>query len=224
MSQARFKQPVIAEFLTELRDRGLRQFYEHIDVVREGPWPGAELRAYQARVGPELRLDLEGSQLVTTGHQAWGPVLAHLLDQLMHMTEEADLLLRADKVARACSDALKGKPDNIKEKIVQGKVDKILKEMCLLYQPFIKDQSITIEELIKQSIAKLGENIQIRRFQRYVLGEGIEKKESNLAEEVAAQTAAAKKDKVEEPKAAEPKKAEPKKSAKKSSGKKKKKK
>lgn len=99
------------------------------------------------------------------------------------------------------SDALKGKPDNVKEKIVQGKVEKVLKEMCLLYQPFIKDQSITVEELIKQAISKLGENIQIRRFVRYVLGEGIEKKESNLAEEVAAQTAAAKKDK---PQAAAP--------------------
>ena len=120
------------------------------------------------------------------------------------------------------SDALKGKPDNVKEKIVQGKVDKVLKEMCLLYQPFIKDQSITVEELIKQSISKLGENIQIRRFQRYVLGEGIEKKEANLAEEVAAQAAAAKKEMAEPPAPAAP--ATPKKNAKKSSGKKKKKK
>lgn len=114
------------------------------------------------------------------------------------------------------SDALKGKPDNIKEKIVSGKVEKILKEMCLLNQPYIKDQSITVEELIKQSIAKLGENIQIRRFVRYTLGEGIEKKESNLAEEVAAQTAAAKKE--------EPAEEKPKAEAKKSSGKKGKKK
>ncbi|MEM9136385.1 MAG: translation elongation factor Ts [Cyanobacteria bacterium P01_F01_bin.42] len=120
------------------------------------------------------------------------------------------------------SDTLKGKPDNIKEKIVQGKVDKVLKEMCLLYQPFIKDQSITVEELIKQSISKLGENINIRRFQRYVLGEGIEKKEANLAEEVAAQTAAAKKDTADAPKAEDAKKSDSKKD--KSSGKKKKKK
>jgi elongation factor Ts len=117
------------------------------------------------------------------------------------------------------SDALKGKPDNVKEKIVQGKVDKVLQEMCLLNQPFIKDQSITVEELIKQSISKLGENIQVRRFERYVLGEGIEKQESNLAEEVAAQTAAAKK----EPAPAPEPKVEKKPEAKKPSGKKKKK-
>jgi elongation factor Ts len=85
-------------------------------------------------------------------------------------------------------DDLAGKPDNIKEKIVQGRVEKRLKEMSLLAQPYIRDQSITVEELVKQSIAQLGENIQVRRFTRFVLGEGIEKEESNFAEEVAAQT------------------------------------
>ena len=85
-------------------------------------------------------------------------------------------------------DDLDGKPDNIKEKIVTGRIDKRLNEISLLPQPYIRDQSITVEELVKQSIAKLGENIQIRRFVRFVLGEGIEKEESNFADEVAAQT------------------------------------
>ena len=85
-------------------------------------------------------------------------------------------------------DDLEGKPDKIKEKIVQGRVDKRLKEMSLMPQPYIRDQSITVEELVKQSVAQLGENIQVRRFTRFVLGEGIEKKESNFADEVAAQT------------------------------------
>ncbi len=74
---------------------------------------------------------------------------------------------------------LAGKPDNIKEKIVQGRVDKRLKEISLMPQPYIRDQSITVEELVKQSVALLGENIQVRRFARSVLGEGIEKKESD---------------------------------------------
>ena len=60
--------------------------------------------------------------------------------------------------------------------------------MSLVDQPYIRDQSITIAELVKQSVAQLGENIQIRRFARFVLGEGIEKEESNFADEVAAQT------------------------------------
>ena len=79
------------------------------------------------------------------------------------------------------------KPDNIKEKIVQGRVEKRLKEMCLLEQPYIKDQNITVSELIKQSIAQLGENIKVRRFTRFVLGEGIEKEVQDFASEVAAQ-------------------------------------
>jgi len=101
-------------------------------------------------------------------------------------------IVEREKQVAMGSDALKGKPENVKEKIVQGKVEKTLKEMCLMDQPFIRDQSITVEELVKQAIAQLGENIQIRRFSRFVLGEGIEKQESNLAEEVAAQMAGGK--------------------------------
>ncbi|MEN9871020.1 MAG: elongation factor Ts [Cyanobacteriota bacterium] len=85
-------------------------------------------------------------------------------------------------------DDLDGKPDNIKEKIVTGRIDKRLNEIALLPQPYIRDQSITVEELVKQSISQLGENIQVRRFVRFVMGEGIEKVESNFADEVAAQT------------------------------------
>ncbi len=84
-------------------------------------------------------------------------------------------------------DDLANKPDNVKEKIVQGRIEKRLKEMSLVDQPYIRDQSISVEELVKQGIATLGENIRIRRFVRYVLGEGIEKEESNFADEVAAQ-------------------------------------
>ena len=61
---------------------------------------------------------------------------------------------------------------------------KKLKEMVLLDQPFIRDSSITIEELVKKNISTLGENIQIRRFERFVLGEGLEKKNENFSDEV----------------------------------------
>jgi elongation factor Ts len=85
-------------------------------------------------------------------------------------------------------DDLGNKPENIKEKIVQGRIEKRLKELSLLDQPYIRDQNISVEELVKQSVAELGENIQVRRFVRFVLGEGIEKQETNFADEVAAQT------------------------------------
>ena len=85
-------------------------------------------------------------------------------------------------------DDLGSKPVNIREKIVEGRIDKRLKELSLMDQPYIKDQSITVADLIKQSVAGLGENIQIRRFVRFVMGEGIEKEVGDFAAEVAAQT------------------------------------
>ena len=75
-----------------------------------------------------------------------------------------------------------------REKIVQGRVDKIAKTMALLEQPYIKDTTKTVGEVVKEAIAGIGENIQVRRFSRYVLGEGIEKKTADFAAEVAAQT------------------------------------
>jgi len=82
-------------------------------------------------------------------------------------------------------DDLAGKPDNIKEKIVEGRISKRLRELALLDQPYIKDSSMTVEQLVKQTAGKIGENIKVRRFTRYTLGEGIEIDEVGFAEEVA---------------------------------------
>ena len=82
-------------------------------------------------------------------------------------------------------DDLSGKPENIKEKIVAGRIAKRLNELVLLSQPFIKDSSLLVEDLVKQTAAKIGENIKVRRFTRYTLGEGIEKNEMDFADEVA---------------------------------------
>jgi len=85
-------------------------------------------------------------------------------------------------------DDLANKPVNIREKIVEGRIEKRLTDMCLLDQAYVRDQTITVEELVKQHVAQLGENIQVRRFVRFVMGEGIEKEEADFAAEVAAQT------------------------------------
>ena len=77
-----------------------------------------------------------------------------------------------------------GKPEKIIEKMVTGRIEKYYKEVCLLEQPFVKDPDKTISDLITESIAKIGENIAIRRFTRYQLGEGIEKKHEDFAAEV----------------------------------------
>ena len=97
-------------------------------------------------------------------------------------------IVQKEKVIEMGRDDLSNKPDNVKEKIVQGRIDKRLKELSLVDQPYIRDQSILIEELVRQGINQLGENIQIRRFVRFVLGEGVEKEELGFADEVAAQT------------------------------------
>ena len=79
-----------------------------------------------------------------------------------------------------------GKPEKIVEKMIAGRIEKYYKEICLMEQPFIKDPDQTIAQLINSKIAKIGENITIRRFARYQLGEGIEKKADDFAAEVMA--------------------------------------
>jgi elongation factor Ts len=87
-------------------------------------------------------------------------------------------------------DDLAGKPDQMKEKIVEGRIGKRLKELALMDQAFIKDTSITVGEMVKQVAGKVGENIQVRRFVRFNLGEGIEVEKMDFAAEVAAMQAA----------------------------------
>ncbi len=86
-------------------------------------------------------------------------------------------------------DDLGNKPEAMKAKIVEGRVAKRLKELALLDQPFIKDSSLTVAEMVKQVAGTIGENIQVRRFTRYTLGEGIEVEKADFAAEVAAMTA-----------------------------------
>ncbi|WP_138751559.1 translation elongation factor Ts [Paenibacillus sinopodophylli] len=80
-----------------------------------------------------------------------------------------------------------GKPEKIVEKMVEGRISKYYEEFCLLEQSFIKDPDKTISVLLNEKISKIGENISIRRFVRYELGEGLEKKVDNFVEEVMAQ-------------------------------------
>ena len=88
------------------------------------------------------------------------------------------------EIARAQAKDQK-KPEAIVEKIAVGKVEKYYKEFCLLEQPFVRDDKKSVADVVAEAVAKIGENIQVRRFARFVLGEGLEKKQENLAEEVA---------------------------------------
>lgn len=108
--------------------------------------------------------------------------------EYVRVSDIPESIVTKEKEIEMGRDDLGKKPANIREKIVEGRIEKRLKELSLMDQPFIKDQNISVEELVKQVVSQLGENIQVRRFSRFVLGEGIEKEETNFAEEVAAQT------------------------------------
>lgn len=77
-----------------------------------------------------------------------------------------------------------GKPEKILDKIIEGSLVKFFKDNCLMEQEFVKDDSKTIEVLLKEMISTIGENISIRRFARYEMGEGLAKREDNFAQEV----------------------------------------
>ncbi len=94
-------------------------------------------------------------------------------------------VVKKEKQIEMGRDDLAGKPAQIKEKIVEGRISKRLNELVLLEQPYIKDSSLSVEQLVKETAGKIGENIRIRRFTRYTLGEGIEVETVGFAEEVA---------------------------------------
>jgi len=95
----------------------------------------------------------------------------------------AEVLEKEKEILRA--QALnEGKPEKIVDKMVEGRIEKFFKEVCLMEQPFVKDPDKTIKDIVTEKIATIGENINIRRFVRYEMGEGLEKRSDNFAEEV----------------------------------------
>lgn len=80
-----------------------------------------------------------------------------------------------------------GKPEKIADKIVEGRIKKYYTEVCLLEQPFVKDTDKKVQDIVNEQIATIGEKISIRRFVRYQMGEGLEKRKDNFAEEVMSQ-------------------------------------
>lgn len=102
--------------------------------------------------------------------------------------EVPENVIAREREILAAQAANEGKPEKIIQKMVEGRLEKFYKEVCLLEQPFIKDNEKTIKQLITEKIATIGENISVRRFARYELGEGLEKRKNDFAAEVAAQT------------------------------------
>jgi len=97
-----------------------------------------------------------------------------------HVIEKEKEILRAQALNE-------GKPEKIVDKIVEGRLEKFFKDVCLLEQPFVRDPDRTVKDIVTEKIATIGENINIRRFVRYERGEGLEKRENNFADEVMSQ-------------------------------------
>nr|YP_007947777.1 elongation factor Ts [Neoporphyra haitanensis]AGG37026.1 elongation factor Ts [Neoporphyra haitanensis] len=111
---------------------------------------------------------------------AASPNVAYVSTQ--HIPDE---VISSEKRVEAGKDDLKNKPADRIGAIIEGRMKKRLKELSLLDQMFIRNQDISIQDLINQNISVLGENIKIRRFVRFVLGEGEENMKANFADEVA---------------------------------------
>jgi elongation factor Ts len=168
-------------------------FEKAVDLLREKGAARAAKRADRAasegiielythpgnRVGVILELNCETDFV---GRNEEFRTLAH--DLALHIAAMGPRFLSRDEVPQdeldREIDVLKaqakaeGKPDNIVEKIVQGRMSKFYEEFCLLEQPFVKDDSVTIQEMITDTIRKTGENIVVRRFARYELGESLD--------------------------------------------------
>lgn len=98
----------------------------------------------------------------------------------------ADLVAKEREILAATAKE-QGKKAEFIEKIVEGQIKKWAAERCLLSQQFVKNPDVTVQQLLTESVAKIGENIVIRRFVRFELGEGLEKRKDDFAAEVAAQ-------------------------------------
>ena len=116
-------------------------------------------------------------------------------DIAMHIAAAGPEYVRREEVPAAAFEKEKaiqlaktieeGKPEHIAEKIVTGRMNKFYEDVCLLEQKYIKDDKKTVQQFLESTVAVIGENIQIRRFARFALGEGLAKKEEDFAAEVA---------------------------------------
>ncbi|ONK60779.1 uncharacterized protein A4U43_C08F22520 [Asparagus officinalis] len=151
---------------------------------------------HDSRIGVLMEVNCE------TDFVARGEIFKQLVDdlamqvaacpQVRYMVTEdvPEEIVSKEREIEMQKEDLLSKPENIRSKIVDGRIRKRLEEFALLEQPYIKNDKMVVKDWVKQTIATIGENIKVRRFVRYNLGEGLEKKSQDFAAEVAAQTSA----------------------------------
>ena len=151
---------------------------------------------HDSRIGILIEVNCE------TDFVARGDIFKELVDDLAMqaaacpqvqylVTEDVpEEIVNKEREIEMQKEDLLSKPEQIRSRIVEGRIKKRLDELALLEQPYIKNDKVVVKDWVKQTIATIGENIKVNRFVRYNLGEGLEKKSQDFAAEVAAQTAA----------------------------------
>ncbi len=164
--------------VAELRKKGLAEAAERAD--REATEGLVKVYSHiGSRIGVMLELNCETDFVARTDEFE---TLAHELT--LHIAFAAPLYTTRDEVPEDVIEAEKavyraqaleeGKPEHIIDQIIEGKLEKYFETVCLMEQPFVKDEDRPVEEILKDQIARLGENIVVRRFVRYELGESVE--------------------------------------------------
>lgn len=176
--------------VTYLREKGLAAAQKKASRVAAEGLVQAYIHA-NGKVGVLLEVNCETDFVAKTEGFA-----ALVRDIAMHIAAMSPVYVRREEVPAEAVEKERqiflvqakesGKPQNVIEKMVEGKIEKYYKDVCLVEQPFVKDSSMTIDKLVVDNIAKLGENITIRRFSRFKVGEGIEKQVTDFASEVGA--------------------------------------
>jgi elongation factor Ts len=175
-----------------LRKRGLASATKKAGRVAAEGLVNAYIHA-GGKIGVLLEVNCE-TDFVARGEE----FRAFVHDLAMHITAAEPRFISKEEVSSGVLDKEKeialeqarldpknaNKPQQVLDKIVEGRLSKFYQETCLLEQPFVKDQNINVGELVTQMVQKTGENIKIRRFTRYKMGEGLEKRSSDLEGEV----------------------------------------
>ena len=179
----------IALAIENLRQQGLASASKKSDRIAAEGLIESYIHA-GARIGVLLELNCETD--FVSRHQEFRELAKNLAMQIVacpdveyvSISDIPESTKDQEKRIELGKEDLKNKPENIRDTIIKGRIDKRLKELSLLDQTFIRDSNILVRDLIDQKIALLGENIKVRRFQKFVLGEGIERKQIDFSQDV----------------------------------------
>ncbi len=174
--------------ITYLREKGLAAARKRADKVAAEGLVGSYIHQ-GGKIGVLVEINCETDFVAKTDE-----FKSLLKDLTMHIAATNPIYVRSEDILNELIEKEKsifrtqalesGKPEKVIEKIVEGKLGRFFSEVCLMEQSFIKNPDITIQQLLTEKISKLGENLSVRRFVRYNVGEGIEKESSDFAKEV----------------------------------------